>query len=90
METPTKPMLKEAANAGFYDSTLIREKFPKIQIVTIQQLLRGEKIGFPRLLEATYKKAPKAKAAAAEAIPLPLGRDVPFSEEADPNEEEED
>jgi hypothetical protein len=83
MEPPKKPMLKEAAEAGFYNSALINENFPKIQIVTVEQVLRGDKIQYPRLMEVTFKKAPKAKGAAAQGIPLPL------QGEAEPAEEEE-
>jgi DNA modification methylase len=35
MEKPSKPMLKEAAEAGFYKSPHIDGKFPRLQILTI-------------------------------------------------------
>ncbi len=61
-EPPTKPMLREAAEAGFYKST-DRTTYPKLQILTIQQLLNGEQPKFPRFArDATFKKAPKARA----------------------------
>ena len=41
LEPPTKPMEKEAAEAGFYESPRLAEKFPRIQILTIAQLLMG-------------------------------------------------
>ena len=37
---PTQPMLTEAASAGFYESP--KGQFPKIQILTIQDLLSGK------------------------------------------------
>jgi len=37
---PTKPMITEAASAGFYES--IKGAFPKIQILTIADLLTGK------------------------------------------------
>ncbi len=39
---PTAPMLKEAVSAGFYNSP-IGKSFPKIQILTISDLLTGNK-----------------------------------------------
>jgi len=61
-EEPTKPMLREAAEAGMYKST-DRTTYPKIQILTIQQILDGKQPEYPRFaLDATYKKAPKARA----------------------------
>ena len=38
---PTKPMLAEAAKAGFYTSAL-GNKFPRLQILTIEDLLSGK------------------------------------------------
>jgi len=37
---PTKPMMKEAVSAGFYDSP-VRKKYQKLQILTIANLLNG-------------------------------------------------
>jgi hypothetical protein len=45
---------------------LFEDKFPRLQILTIEQLLAGASVRYPRLLEATFKKAPKAKAAKAQ------------------------
>src|ERR1700734_3054026 len=58
MEAATKPMLKEAADAGFYKSPHLEEKFPRIQILTVEQLLGGEQMKYPRWVDATFKKAP--------------------------------
>ena len=65
MEEPTKPMMKEAAEAGFYkdESAFDTGTYPRIQILTVEQLLNGAQVQYPRLLEATFKKAPKARAA---------------------------
>jgi len=72
LEEPSKPMLKEAASAGFYKSPAFDQTFPRIQILTIEQMLAGKAIDFPRLLETTFKQAPKAKAKAAENLTLDL------------------
>lgn len=74
LEEPSKPMLKEAASAGFYKSPAYEGRtFPRIQILTIEEMLGGKRIDFPRLLEVTFKQAPKAKAKAAENLVLDLG-----------------
>jgi len=70
MEPPTKPMLKEAAEAGFYQPPGLADKFPRLQILSIAEMLEGKEIAYPRLLDVTYKKAPKARKAAEEQIPL--------------------
>src|SRR5258708_38517321 len=54
MEPATKPMLKESAEAGFYKSPHLQEKFPRIQVLTIEQLLRGEQMEYPRWVDATF------------------------------------
>ena len=78
MEKPTKPMLKEAAEAGFY-STEAWGKFPRIQILTVAQLLEGKGILYPRAAaDATFKRAPKAKRTAASNLSLPLDENEPF------------
>ncbi len=70
MEAPTKPMLKEAAEAGFYKPPGLGDRYPRIQILTIEELLAGKGVAYPRLLEVTFKKAPKARRAAAEQMAL--------------------
>jgi len=75
MEPPSKPMLREAAEAGFYKSPHLEETFPRIQILTVEQLLAGEQMKYPRWVDATFKKAPKAREKAAETMALPLGDD---------------
>ncbi len=66
-------MVKEAAEAGFYKSPHVEGNFSRLQIFTIEQLLRGEQLAYPRLLDVTYKQAPRARGKAAETIALPLG-----------------
>ncbi len=71
-EEPTKPMLREAAEAGFYrsgDGTT----YPRIQVLTIQQVLDGKQPEYPlHRVDATYKRAPKVTKAS-ENLKLPLG-----------------
>jgi len=62
MEPPTKPMLREATQAGFYRPPGLADKYPRIQILTIEELLAAKKVDYPRFAaDATFKKAPKAK-----------------------------
>ena len=71
-EEPTKPMLREAAEAGFYKST-DGTTYPKLQILTIQQILDGKQPAYPlHRRDATFKKAPRSRPAAAENLTLPL------------------
>lgn len=65
LKPPTKPMLGEAADAGFYHPPHDPEKrYPRIQILTIEDLLEGKRIDCPYVYtaSATFKRAPKAKA----------------------------
>jgi DNA modification methylase len=56
----THPMRTEAADAGFYDSPW-GKKYPRIQILSVAELLEGKQIDYPpdRHVETTFKKAPK-------------------------------
>ncbi len=70
MEPATKPMQKEAAVAGFYQPPGLTDKFPRIQLLSVEELLAGKRLEYPRLLDLTYKKAPKSRQAAEQQIPL--------------------
>jgi DNA modification methylase len=63
MEDTTKPMQLEAVTAGFFESKTWGKKYPKIQLLTIAELLAGKKIDMPpiRQVGATFKKAEKFK-----------------------------
>lgn len=57
----TKAMRTEAASAGFYKSPW--GKHPVMQILTVEELLKGKKINYPDVpgVNVTFKKAPKSK-----------------------------
>lgn len=61
MQDPTAPMKTEAVTAGFYDSATWGQKYPKVQLLTVAELLAGKKVEMPpiRQVSATFKKAPK-------------------------------
>ncbi len=65
MQKPTKNMKAEAASAGFYDSPWgagATTKHPRLQILTVEELLQGKSIDAPPTRDLrTFKKAPKAK-----------------------------
>ena len=75
MEEPTKPMRVDAASAGFYHSPGWNTDYPRLQILTVAELLARKGIDMPPLhqVSTTFKKAPKAKATA-ETVPLPFGQ----------------
>ena len=59
LQKPTKPMRTESTSAGFYDSPW-GTKHPKLQILTIEDLLNGKTIDYPpSQANVTFKKAPK-------------------------------
>ena len=54
---PTGPMIKEAAEAGFYEAP-DGSHFPKLQIFTISELLFGKELLYPRYkFDVTHKAA---------------------------------
>jgi len=61
MAKPTRDMRKEAASAGFYKSAW--GKHPRLQLLTIEELLSGKGIDYPpsEQVNVTLKRAPKAK-----------------------------
>jgi site-specific DNA-methyltransferase (adenine-specific) len=62
MQEPTQPMKAEAASGGFYESPGWGERYPKLQILTIEELLDGKGIEMPPIgqVNVTFKKAPKS------------------------------
>jgi site-specific DNA-methyltransferase (adenine-specific) len=63
LEEPTKPMVQEAAALGYVDDlpgVTMPKKTPKLQIVTIQDILDGAKMSLP-LAEAVVKSAQRHK-----------------------------
>jgi len=72
LEPATRPMRTEASGAGFYKSPW--GTHPRIQILTVAEILSGKGIDMPplRQVDRTFKKAPRAKQTQAETIPLPL------------------
>lgn len=76
LEEPTKPMRAEAASAGFYDSPGWAKKYPRLQILTVAELLGGKRVDCPPG-NVTFKRAPRAKADAPEQHHLPMVAEPP-------------
>lgn len=69
MEETTKPMRAEVASAGFYESPGFKKKYPRLQILTVAELLEGKKVEYPQT-NVTFKQAPKAKGKSTEQMSL--------------------
>lgn len=69
-EMPTKAMREDAASAGFHTSPW--GKHPRIQMLTVTDLLAGKSINYPRTAgsNVTYKGAPKVLKKVAESPAL--------------------
>jgi len=65
LEEPTKPMKEEAVSAGSYSVKFASEstsfEFPKIQILTIEELLNNKKPEVPLITLPYYKEAKKVE-----------------------------
>jgi len=59
LNNPTGPMRKEAAGAGFYTSPW--GQHPRLQLLTIEELLDGKKVDFPETagVDQTFRQAPR-------------------------------
>jgi site-specific DNA-methyltransferase (adenine-specific) len=60
MEEPTQPMRSESASAGFYHSPGWNKDYPRLQLLTVADLLGGKRIAYPPGEHVTFKKAPRA------------------------------
>jgi DNA modification methylase len=60
LSEPTKPMVVEATKAGYYESPQTKRNFPRLQILTVEQLLEGKaRPAYPNIESGgvTFKKA---------------------------------
>ena len=55
LNPPTAPMRREAASAGFYKSPW--GNHPRIQLLTIEELLGGKGVDYPQAADVTFKRA---------------------------------
>ncbi len=62
MEDPTRPMREFAASAGFYESPGWGTKHPRMQLLTVAELLGGRSIDYPsKYGNVTFKRAERAQ-----------------------------
>jgi site-specific DNA-methyltransferase (adenine-specific) len=58
LHRPTDPMKVEAVKEGFYiPEHFPQDKFPRIQILTVEEILAGAGVLYPRSGDVTFKKA---------------------------------
>ena len=74
MEEPTKPMRTEAATAGLWESKMWGKQYPRIQLLTVAELLAGQQIEMPPIAQVgqTFKKAEPHKAKCGETMELKM------------------
>ena len=63
LEEPTSEMIKEVKATIPYISPLWKHEYPKIQILTVEQLLKGAKPDIPSTTVNVYKEADKIRKA---------------------------
>ena len=66
-------MRREAASAGSYKSPW--GKHPRIQLLTIEDLLGGKSIDYPQAADVTFKKAQRVRSNPSEQKTLPMEGD---------------
>ena len=74
LQPATGPMEAEAASIGFYEHKMNKQKYPRIQLRTVKELMDGKGIERPSnvaALDETFKKAPGSKRKSAEHQALP-------------------
>ena len=67
LNRPTRPMIQEAASAGIYTPEHYPDhRYPRVQILTIEDLLSGTQAEYPRYApDATFARAPRRRSSAA-------------------------
>jgi len=61
LEAPSKDMITEAISAGYYESPGWNQKYPRIQILTIDDLLHNRTAVKMPSQHVTFKQAQKAQ-----------------------------
>lgn len=75
LEKPTRPMIAESINAGNFTTPLTNKfEFPRIQILTVEELLQGKRPNLPKGMVKNYYK--EAKTAEGEKTAKQVGLDL--------------
>ena len=62
LEEPSKDMSTEAVSSGYYHSNLWDRDYPRIQILTVENLLNGREIEMPPdTSRQTFKRTKRVK-----------------------------
>ena len=64
LQPPTRDMVAEAVSADFYEHESIQQKYPRLQLRTVKELMEGKAIDRPSnvaALDETFKKAPESR-----------------------------
>ena len=61
LEAPSSEMLTEAVSAGYFSSRAWQKDYARMQILTIEELLRGKGIDMPPSAYGTLRQAEKVK-----------------------------
>ena len=63
LNEPTRPMLQASASAGFYTPEHYPDhQYPRLQILTVAELLNGAEAQYPRVAPAaTFRRAPRRR-----------------------------
>ena len=69
LEPPTREMQTEAMSTGYYHSPLWEQDYPKIQILTIEELLAGKTVDMPPA-NPPFQKAQKIPQKQGEQLPM--------------------
>lgn len=69
-EYVTKSMLLCAKEEGYYDKATYGDKYDKIQILTVEEILNGEGIKIPQYAQTTFKTAQKKSTAKSKQLEL--------------------
>ena len=69
---PERDGAQSAAQAAFYHPRYTQRAHPRLQILTVADLLEGKRVGYPvhAQTNVTFKKAPKAKEKRAKKVGL--------------------
>jgi hypothetical protein len=63
-QPPTRDMVTEAVSTGLYEHKTIHQKYPRLQLRTVKELMEGKAIERPSnvaALDETFRKAPESK-----------------------------
>ena len=72
LEPPSKDMMTEAVSAGFYHSPGWNQDYPRIQILTIEELLHNAEVKMPPQF-GTFKQAKRVRETEAAQAELGFG-----------------